>query len=284
MQPAGPNAAMIEYWNDAGGRRWVALAEATDAEISPLGLEAMEHLGVAAGERVLDVGCGCGQSTLQLAARVGASGAVLGVDISRPMLERARDRAVAAGVRNARFEMADAQTFAFEPEAFDVAFSRFGVMFFADPGAAFANLRRALRIGGRLGFVAWQELARNPCHLEPMRAVAPLLGPPAPADPHAPGPFALADAERVRAILQRAGFDEVRVEALERELHVGADLDAAAGYLVQIGPTGRALREASEGLRAQARERVRAALAPFATPDGVFMRGAVWLVSARRGG
>src|SRR5262249_38336345 len=149
---------------------------------------------------VLDVGCGCGDSTVDLARRVAPDGTVVGMDISAVMLERARQTAREQGV-NARFEHADAQTHAFAPASFDVLFSRFGVMFFADPTAAFANLRSALRPGGKLAFVCWQSLAENPWMLVPLGAAFQIIPPPPMPAPDAPGPFAFADQSRVRSIL-----------------------------------------------------------------------------------
>jgi ubiquinone/menaquinone biosynthesis C-methylase UbiE len=145
----GPNEAQIEHWNGQAGDTWVALHDRLDAQLEPLGRVAQDLAPPGLGERMLDIGCGTGQTTLALCERVGSQGSVLGIDISRPMLELARARARAAAIKNVRFEQADAQIYAFEPRAFDYAFSRFGVMFFADPVAAFANLRAALRQGGR---------------------------------------------------------------------------------------------------------------------------------------
>jgi SAM-dependent methyltransferase len=278
------NPEQHQYWNETAGPKWAQLSDVIDTQIAPLGGEALDRIGVGAGQRVLDVGCGCGQTTFELARRVGAEGAVLGADISRPMLESARDRALEAGLRNARFEHSDAQVHPFEAEAFDLVFSRFGVMFFSDPVAAFANLLRALRPGARLGFVCWQALAQNAWMLRPMAAVAPLLSLQPPSDPHAPGPFAFADADRVTRILQDAGFGSVAVEGMERELLVGggASLDDTVGFLLQMGPAGAALRDAAEDVRNKAAAAVRDAIAPFETEVGVRMPAAAWLFQATR--
>ncbi len=170
LEYTGPNAEQIQYWNEQRGRAWVAQQELIEAQLAPLGRHAMDRAAIAAGERVLDVGCGCGQTTLELARRVGPRGSVLGADISSVMLGRARELAGAAGATNVRFEEADAQTHAFPPAGFDVLFSRFGVMFFADPRAAFANLRTALRPGARVAFVCWQALPLNPWMAVPLAA------------------------------------------------------------------------------------------------------------------
>src|SRR5881628_2723223 len=161
----------------------------------------MERARIGAGERVIDIGCGCGDTTIALARRVGPAGLVLGIDVSAPMLARAADAAREAGVAHVRFEHADAQTHRFPAQAFDVLYSRFGVMFFSDPAAAFGNLRTALRPGGRLGFVCWQAVPENPWIAVPLEAAAQHMALPPPPAPGAPGPFSFADPERVRRIL-----------------------------------------------------------------------------------
>ncbi|MEX2206589.1 MAG: class I SAM-dependent methyltransferase [Myxococcota bacterium] len=282
MQPSGPNAEQIEYWNVQAAPTWLAENARLDAMLAPLGLAAMERARPAAGERVLDVGCGVGQTSLQLASRVGPSGSVLGVDISAPMLERARARASAEKLANVRFENADAQTCAFTPDSVDLIFSRFGVMFFADPDAAFANLHRALQRNGRLAFVCWQALAQNPWMSEAIAAIAKHMQLPAPAAPDAPGPLAFADAARVRGILERAGFRGVSHEPLVGEIALGRTVDEALDFSTQVGPASRALREATEAQRAAARASIRESLAARLTSAGVRMGYGAWIVSAER--
>ncbi len=282
IKVSGPNADQIQYWNEVGGPKWVALHDVISAQIRPLGALAMDRAGLAAGERVLDVGCGIGDTTLELGRRVGPGGAVVGVDVSAPMLDRARAAALSAGAANVAFENADAQTAAL-PGPFDVLYSRFGVMFFADPEAAFANLRRALRPGARLAFVCWRSLQENPWLVVPTLAVARHLPLPQP-DPHAPGPFAFADAARVGAILSRAGFVRVHHEPIDRELSVagGRSLDETVDFLLQMGPASAALRQANAApeLVDRVRADLREAIAPHAGPEGVRMGGAVWVVTA----
>jgi SAM-dependent methyltransferase len=276
------NAAQIDYWNATAGPTWVAFQERLDRQIEPLGREAMARLAPVAGERVLDIGCGCGQTTLALAERVGASGTVIGADISAPMLAVARARPLAAGAARPSFRECDAQIENLAedvPGGFDAAFSRFGVMFFADPAAAFANIRRALKPGGRLAFVCWRAFAENPWMNLPAAAAAPLLPPSPSPDPTAPGPFAFADAERVRGILGQAGFGSILIEAFDARIG-GGDVDQTVELAFKVGPLGAALREAPERAGAVT-EVVRAAIAPFATPDGVKMPAAVWIVQAR---
>jgi len=281
----GPNALQIRYWNEESGPKWVALQAFLDEELAPFGRAALERAGIAAGERALDVGCGCGATTLELAERVGPAGAALGIDVSAPMLARARERARRAGLPQLRFEQADAQTHRFAPGSFDLFFSRFGVMFFAEPRLAFANLRRALARDGRLAFVCWQELGRNPWMLVPMAAAARHVALPPPPAEGAPGPFAFADPVRVLAILAGAGFAGASLEPLEGELLLrgGGSLEEAAEFLLQIGPAAAALREAGRAGDPAVREAIRAALLPFATPRGVRLGYAAWIATAQRG-
>jgi len=279
----GPNDEQVTYWNEQAGQTWVAVQALIDAQIRPLGQAAMQRAGLAAGERVLDVGCGCGDTTLELARRVAPDGSVLGADISAPMLEQARRNAAAANVV-ATFMQADAQTHHFEPASFDIVFSRFGVMFFADPTAAFSNLRRALRPNGRVAFVCWQGIADNPWMLLPMTAALQHLSPPPLPAPGAPGPFAFADPDHVRGILDRAGFSDVALESVQMKLLIGGgrDLDATVDFALKMGPAARALRDAADpAVVPLVIAAVREALKPYQGADGVRMDSASWVVTAR---
>jgi SAM-dependent methyltransferase len=283
MTPPDPPRASQSF-AEKSGEAWVRMQDRTDAFIDPLGRIAIERLGIAAGARVLDVGCGCGQTLLQLAEVAGPSGRVLGVDISPPMLARARERI--AGQPTIELALGDAQTYVFAPGAFDAVYSRFGVMFFDDPRAAFRNLRTAARSGGPLSFVCWQDLAKNPWAARPLEAVMRLLPESAMPDmlrAGRPGPFFMSDPARVRAILGDAGWNDVSVEAVEIPLHLGgaATLDEAVEYARQIGPAARAMDEAPEALKPALDGALREALAPFASARGVFTDGAVFVVGAR---
>ncbi|MDZ4370946.1 MAG: class I SAM-dependent methyltransferase, partial [Phenylobacterium sp.] len=251
-----------------------------DRQLEPLGRRVMAAIALQPGEQVLDVGCGAGATTLALAQAVSPDGAATGADISRPMLDIARTRS--AGLP-ATFLEADAQTHPFPAGAFDAVFSRFGVMFFADPTAAFANLRRALKPGGRLGFVCWRTPAENPVMTLPMAAALPLVAtPPAPPEPGAPGPFAFADPERVRTILADAGFTHITVTPHDEKIGAG-DLDTVLGLSLRIGPLGALLRE-NPDQRDAVIEAVRVALAPHEGPDGVKLDSATWIVTASNPG
>jgi ubiquinone/menaquinone biosynthesis C-methylase UbiE len=235
-----PNAAQVEYWNTGTGPTWAELQEPLDRQLAPLGHAAMAALQPRPGEQVLDIGCGSGETSLELAAAVTPGGQVTGADISRPMLEVARRRA--EGMAALRFVEADAQTYPFTPATFDAVFSRFGVMFFADPAGAFGNIRKALRPGGRLAFVCWRAPSENPIMVLPMMAAAPYLPPVEPTDPTAPGPFAFADPERVRGILSKAGFSDIQIAPHDEKVG-GGDLDTAIHLAMRVGPLGRMVRE-----------------------------------------
>ena len=280
--PDPPRAS--QSFVEKAGEAWVRLQDRTDALIDPLGRVAIERLGVVAGERILDVGCGCGQTLLQLAEIAGPSGQVLGVDISPPMLARARERI--AGRPTIAVALGDAQAYAFAPGAFDALYSRFGVMFFDDARAAFRNLRAAARSSGRLSFVCWQDLAKNPWAARPLEAVMRLLPESAMPDmlrEGRPGPFFMSDPARVRAILADAGWKDVSLEPVEMPLHLGraATLDEALEYSLQIGPAARAMADAPETLKPALEAALREALAPFASARGVIMDGAAFVVGAR---
>ncbi|MGL4543820.1 MAG: class I SAM-dependent methyltransferase, partial [Polymorphobacter sp.] len=245
--PPPANAEQIDYWNAKAGETWARFQEQLDRQIAPLGAAGIRALAPQPGERILDIGCGCGATTLALAAEVAPGGSVLGLDISQPMLDVARRRA--AGVANVAFREADAQTDDFGRGGFDAIFSRFGVMFFADPQAAFANIATKLAPGGRLTFVCWRPLVENDWMRVPLAAALPLLPPLPPPDPLAPGPFAFADPDRVRALLTGAGWHSVNVEPWDADIGSG-DLDATVDLTFRVGPLGMALREFPDRLPA----------------------------------
>jgi len=234
---------------------------------------------VGAGDRVLDVGCGNGALSRAAAAR---GAIVVGVDISGPMLERARAHAAHDGLA-IDFVHADAQVHPFSG-GFDALVSRFGVMFFADPVAAFANLGRALAPGGRLAFACWQDQSANEWVAVPALAMVPVVGPPDMPPPGAPGPFAFSDADRVAAILGEAGFGDVAIEPIDPPLLLGGHLglDGAVAWLSEGGMGKRFLGDADSATRERALGAARAALEPHVTPDGVRLGSAAWLVRAVR--
>lgn len=281
-----PNESQLQHWNHQAGPVWVRYRERLDRQIAPHGALAMEALAPRPGERILDVGCGCGTTSLELARRVGPEGEVLGLDVSAPMLGEAEERAREEGLAQARFLQADAQTAPLPEAGFDAVYSRFGLMFFEEPVAAFANLRRALRAGGRLAFVCWQAPDRNPWVTAPMKAVAPLLTLPPPPPPGAPGMFAFADPERVGRILSDAGLEavDVRGETLVTTPG-GGDVEEAVATFLEVGPVAALLREqeADAALRARVADAVRAVFREAEGPKGPQLGSAVWVVTARRG-
>jgi SAM-dependent methyltransferase len=275
------NATQVAQWNAAIGQRWVRLQAELDAAYGEHGRRVLDAARLAAGESVLDVGCGSGALTLDAAQRVGPRGLVVGMDVSRPMLARARERADEAKLHRVRFERADVQTGALGAARFDAAVSRLGVMFFDDPVAAFTNLRSALRVGGRLAFVAWQSAADNPWISVPEAATSAFITVEQPV-PNAPGPFSLADPERVRALLERAGFAALYVDPLYLDITFGLHAREAAAILVQFGLLGRALLSAEPAVKTRALDVVEAALGPYTTRSGVRFPSRAWLVRAVR--
>ena len=276
------NDAMIEYWNGVASDRWVRFQEVMDRTLAPFGNAAMAAAGIAAGCRVLDIGCGCGGTSLALARAVGPDGRVLGVDISRPMLARARARQEAGG--NLAFEEADAQRHRFEAGSFDVVFSRFGVMFFDDPTAAFGNLRAALAPGGRLAFVCWRSPRDNAWVQVPMGVMARHIPRPAPPEPGAPGPFGFADPARVEQILEAAGFADIEIREHDTPFVLDAGtLDDATTYFLSTGPSSRMLAEADPDTATRDRivAELREELASLADGGRLALGAAVWIVTAR---
>lgn len=273
------NADQIEYWNGPSGQRWATMQSDMDRNLADATAGVMRLAAAQPGERVLDIGCGAGQTTMLLAQAVGAPGRITGVDISAPLLAAARGHA--AGAENIEFVEADASAHPFQPEC-DLVFSRFGVMFFDNPPAAFANIRKAAKPGGRLAFVCWRPAAENEWVSVPMAAGRPLLPPQEPFDPLAPGPFAFADPKRVEAILDEAGWSDVRIAALDGSMNLGPSAEAAAHQMTNLGPLSRALKDANDATRERVRAAVQSALESI-RKDGLIQPGiACWLVSARR--
>lgn len=272
------NAQQLHAWDGDEGAYWAANADHFDRSVAEHHRRLMAAASIGDTDRVLDIGCGTGQTTRD-AARRARNGSALGVDLSAEMLAVARRRATADGLPNAAFLQADAQIHPFEPAAFDVAISRTGAMFFADPGAAFANIARALAPGGRLAIVTWQGLAEN----EWLREIAGALAagrdlPTPPSD--APGPFALSDPARVRALLAAAGFDNTAMEGVEAPMWFG--VDAADAHRFVIGLMGWMLEGHDDAGRARALDNLAATMASHTSDGGVRFQSASWIITARR--
>ena len=275
------NADQITYWNGPGGQHWAERQQAQDILLAPVADLLIDRARPTTGERIVDVGCGSGATSIAFARKVGASGHVLGVDVSGPMLERARQSAPKD--LPVDFALADATVYPFDPESVDLLVSRFGVMFFAEPALSFANLRRVLRPSGRLAFACWRAARDNPWMMMPLQAVyqhAPKQPAPGPEDP---GPLSFASEARVHRILGEAGFTGIAMEPynLSLDIAVGRGLDAAVESTLEIGPTARALAEQPPELVAAATASIREALKPFVRGQAVLLPAAIWIVTAR---
>jgi ubiquinone/menaquinone biosynthesis C-methylase UbiE len=280
--PAGhdQNADQIAYWNGPGGQHWTDRQQTQDILLAPVSDILIDRAKAKAGERIVDVGCGCGATTIAFAQKVGPAGHVFGIDISAPMLARARQIAP-AGIP-VDFALADATVYPFVSGSFDLVVSRFGVMFFAKPAISFANMRTALRPSGRLTFACWREPRDNPWLMAPLQAVykhvpkLPQLG------PEDPGPFSFASEQRVIRILSEAGFSGIEMEPcnLSLDVAVGRGLDAAVETALEIGPASRALEGQPPEVRAVAANSIREALAPFASGNAVPLAASIWIVTA----
>lgn len=268
------NQAQIEYWNGRAGEKWAALQISLDVMLAPATAELQARAGPVSGLRVLDIGCGTGETC---AIWLSGGATVTGVDVSAPMLAVAADRTDG----KVRLVAADASVFRGDAP-FDLAVSRFGVMFFADPLVAFANIAANLRPGGRLLFTCWRAAADNQWVSTPMAAIRDLLPDAPPPEPHAPGPFALADRVRLGGILEQAGFAQVSIRPFDFAVCLASTggLAAAVRFAMQIGPAGAALAGADPEVLEAAAERLEVALAPHNRAGLVTLDGAIWLVEA----
>lgn len=281
-----PESVTKDSWRDESGEKWARQQERTDVQLGPLGLPAIDALALRPGERVLDVGCGAGQTLLQLAERVGSNGWVTGIDIAEPLVKLARARIAASGHEHLEVVLADAESVVLE-HPYDALFSRFGVMFFEDPSAAFANLARHLRSAARLAFLCWQTIDLNPwasLPLQAVRSVAPETPTPDMLLPGRPGPFRFGDPDLVRNVLSRAGFHDVVVTPHASQMSFGGaqTVEEAVSFALEIGPSARLARQ----MPAESLPRVRTALASVfqgaLTSDGIQMQASTFVVTARR--
>jgi SAM-dependent methyltransferase len=272
------NADQIAYWNGQTGRKWAEDQVQMDRMMQAMTDAVVAAAAPQAGESAIDVGCGAGASALAVADLVGPAGSVLAVDVSRPLLEAARQRA--AGRPNIRFVEADASSYHFAPAGADLLVSKFGVMFFADPTKAFRNLRQAVKSGGRLAFICWRALAENPFATVPMGAALRHLPPQAAPDPTAPGPFAFADPVRVGHILTEAGFQTPAFAAFDNTMIVGRSPVRAATEAVLMGMASRLLMNASQEVKQAVIEELTAEYEKHMSPDGVSFPARCWVVTA----
>lgn len=274
-----PNSRGAEFWNSTMGHSWVAQQAVISNVFTSVTSVSLDAAAAKAGEHVIDIGCGTGDTLLAFANVVGPSGAVLGVDVSVPMLDFAKHRAAEAQLSNAAFALADATSHAFEPHWADLVYSRFGVMFFDDPIRAFTNIRRGMRTGGRLVFVCFRTMPESPWFRVPIEAARPHVPPQPPVDPLAPGMFSLASEERLHSILTGAGFRELVLKATDVPID-GKDTEQSMAFITHAGPLPALLENASGEQRLRATEAVRNALAANIGADGRGLHVGLWLVSA----
>ncbi len=273
------NQAQIDFWNGPTGQKWAKHQTDMDRNMADIAVAGLALADARPGERVLDIGCGNGSTSLMLAEAVGPSGDVTGVDVSQPMLALARSRITQP---NIRFIEADAAAYPFAPDR-NLIFSRFGVMFFVEPAAAFANIRKAAAPGARLAFVCWRKVDENEWSMRPWLTAKQFVPGHKEAEPNAPGPFAFADKERTRGILAEAGFRDIAIEPFNGYMRLGASAEYAAVQLTSLmGPTSRALKNVDEATRAKARDAIAKRMAEFqgGAPD-IAPGTACWLVSAK---
>ena len=275
------NIEQAEAWNNEEGQHWAAHQNRYDAMSGAFTEHLLGAAAITETDTVLDIGCGNGQTT-RLAAQRASRGRAVGLDLSAPMLERAAATAAGEGIANVTFEQGDAQVQPLPSAAFDVAISRFGVMFFADPVAAFANVGAAIRPGGRLAFVCWQDLARNEWLMVPAGAALAFVELPDLGGPGAPGPFSLAEPDRIEAILGDAGFADVHVDSVDAPMRLGADAADAVEFLRGTGMARALLDKADPPTVARALDAVGEALRPHEQADGLYLTGTAWLVTAAR--
>jgi SAM-dependent methyltransferase len=277
MTQTQSNADQVAFWNGEAGEKWVKAQDRLDAMLAPVTADVLKAAAAKPGEHVLDIGCGCGETSIIL-AKAGAR--VTGIDISRPMLARAKQRAIEGRVDGFEAIEADASERRFEA-TYDLLVSRFGVMFFANADAAFANLRKALKPGGRLAFACWREPRANEWVSVPVGAIRPHVPPQPPLAPEDPGPFAFADLARVRRILANAGFDSIAARPFDSPMQLGETLEDALAHIQEFGPVSRMMTPASDDEKARAATALRRALEPYASKKPIALNGATWIVTAK---
>ena len=278
------NKNQKDFWAGKGGDIWVERQNAMDTMLSPLGEAALNKLNFNEEENVLDIGCGCGHTTLNIAKRIGPSGNVTGLDISEPMLKRAKESAVEMSITNTLFKCVDVQTEDLGDQIYSAAFSRFGVMFFEDSIAAFKNINKSLISGGYLSFVCWQSPAVNPWQSLFIQEVKKFLDLPSPP-PRSPGPFAFMESEYVSSILEESKFQDITIEGHEAEVNMfsGRSLSDSVKDYISINPVvTQMLKESSENQIAEIVNSGIEAFSPYYSEKGLIFPSATWLVTARK--
>ena len=277
------NKDMSEYWNGVGGEKWVDLHQHTNEFVNPLGQKAIEVAAIQETELVLDIGCGCGDTSFEMAKIVGPQGHVNGLDISRPIITEARSIKKEKGIKNVTFQCADAQDFELEAGLYDLVYSRLGVMFFDDPVEAFGNMRGALDKKGRLVFVCWQPVIENQWISRSLNIISKYIDLPEKPDFDSPGPFSFSEPNKVRDILTEAGFTKIEISAYNCSVNIGENATVAAHFLTQMGPAGSAISNAepnAETLSNISKE-LQKDIGAYLTPKGIMLGAATWIVTAQ---
>ena len=274
------NQEQREFWSDIKGDLWVTLQPRIDTMLATFGDKALDTLNPQSGERILEIGCGTGTTTLALGARVGSSGEILAADLSRPMLNKAIERANVSAEHPITFVEADAQVHSFPTATFDAVYSRFGVMFFDDPIAAFRNIRKAVRPGGRMAYVCWADRKANPWIRIPAGAAKTCLDLPAPPPDDAPGQFSMENEDRVQQILHDAGWSDIGLERFTVEGSIGSNAADAARFITKMGPMSEPFALADSDTQNKTLQVIEEALTPYSNDSGVTLGFSTWIVSA----
>jgi SAM-dependent methyltransferase len=274
------NQEQREFWSDIKGDLWVTLQPRIDTMLATFGDKALDTLNPQSGERILEIGCGTGTTTLALGGRVGTSGEILAADLSRPMLNKAIERANVSAEHPITFVEADAQVHSFPTATFDAVYSRFGVMFFDDPIAAFRNIRKAVRPGGRMAYVCWADRKANPWIRIPAGAAKTCLDLPAPPPDDAPGQFSMENEGRVQQILHDAGWSDIGLERFTVDGSIGSDAADAARFITKMGPMSEPFALADSDTQNKTLQVIEEALTPYSNDSGVTLGFSTWIVSA----
>ena len=278
------NKNQRDFWSGKGGDIWVERQNAMDTMLSPLGEAALNKLNLNEGENVLDIGCGCGHTTLNIAKRISPDGQVTGLDISKPMLKRAKESANEMSISNASFNCVDVQTDDIGEEVYSAAFSRFGVMFFEDPIAAFRNINKSLITGASLSFVCWQSPALNPWQSLFIEAVKKYVDLPSPP-PRSPSPFAFMESEYVSSILEESNFQNIMIEGHEAEVNMfsGRSLSDSVKDYISINPVvSGMLKDSTEQEKTEIINSAIEAFFPYYSAKGLMFPSATWLVTTTK--
>jgi len=277
------NFGMDEYWNGNGGQKWLSFQEFMDGFLMSFGRQAMNAAHIRQGDHVLDIGCGCGETSIDISRQVGSEGYVHGLDISGLLVDKAMANKALAEAKNITFHLGDAQKFNFDKALSDLVFSRFGMMFFDDPVAAFSNMRQALKVNGRLAFACWNSVKDNEWVRLSLDVVGRHLALPQPAEIGEPGPFSLADPQRIYRILDDAGFSHIEIEQFNTPVIIGSKVEETCHFLTQMGPAGSVISEAEadESIIANIFADLHEELMPHKTEKGVILNAAAWIVTAR---